>query len=281
MAASMAGRVCIVTGANSGIGLPTAEGLLRLGATVVLACRDREKGEAARAEIVRRIPGAQSEVLHLDLASLDSVRAFAREFQSRHAKLDVLVNNAGVYTRRRHVSSDGLELQFQVNYLGPFLLTNLLLDALRASAPSRIVNVSSQAHQGAKMNFEDLQGERRYSGFDAYNQSKLALVLFTYELAKRLEGTEVTVNVVHPGVIRTNLGRGEYPRAFDVIRLFLKGPEKGARTSLYVATSPALESVTGKYFAKSAEARSSPVSHDAAAAQRLWDVSATLAGISA
>ncbi len=280
MAGSMAGRICIVTGANSGIGKPTAEGLLRLGATVVLACRDVRKGEGARAEMVQTVSGANAEVLHLDLASFDSVRTFAREFQSRHPSLHVLVNNAGVYTRHRHVTSDGLELQFQVNHLGPFLLTNLLLDELRASAPSRIVNVSSQAHQGAKMNFEDLQGERRYSGFDAYNQSKLALVLFTVELAKRLEGTGITANAVHPGVIRTNLGKGEYPRGFDVIRLFLKRPEKGARTSLYVATSPALESVTGKYFAKSAEARSSPESHDGVTARRLWDISAALAGIS-
>lgn len=268
--------MCIVTGASSGIGKATARGLLRLGATVVLACRGIQKGEDARAEIARGIPDPKAEVMRLDLASLESVRAFARDFTSRYPRLDVLLNNAGVFTRGRSLTVDGLETQFQVNYLSQFLLTHLLLDTLKASAPSRIVNIASQAHQSARMDFEDLQGERRYSGFEAYNRSKLALVLFTHELARRLEGTGVTVNCVHPGVIRTSLGKGEYPRGFDVIRLFLKRPEKGAETSLYVATSPALEGVTGKYFAKSAEVRFSPASYDTALARRLWDATAAI-----
>ena len=276
----MAGRVCIVTGANSGIGRETAAGLARLGATVVLACRDPGRGEAARQEIGARTGHRDLEVLGLDLASFRSVRTFAAEAMARHPQVHILVNNAGMFRRTRSVTEDGFETQFQVNYLGPFLLTHLLLPALKAGAPSRIVNVSSSAHTGGRIDFGDLQGAREYSGFRAYGQSKLAQVLFTHELARRLDGSGITVNALHPGVIRTDLGKGEYPRAVDLLfRPFFKSPEKGARTSVYVASSPALGKMTGRYFRKMREAASSPASHDAAAERRLWDLSIRMAGL--
>jgi len=280
VASPMAGRVCIVTGASSGIGKETAAGLTRLGATVVLACRNPRKGEAVRQEILTQTGDGEVERAALDLASLRSVRAFAADAIARHPRTHVLVNNAGIFSRSRRVTEDGLESQFQVNYLGPFLLTHLLLPALEAGAPSRIVNVSSAAHTGGRIDFADLQGEREYSGFRAYNQSKLAQVLFTRELARRLEGTRVTANALHPGVIRTNLGRGEFPRAFDLlVRPFMKSPMKGARTPIFVASSPALDGVSGRYFAKMREVASSPASQDAAAARRLWDLSLRMAGL--
>jgi len=274
----MTDRVCVVTGATSGIGRGVAFQLAALGATLVLAVRNSEKGEATRKEIVERT-GARVDVVPLDLTSLRSTRAFAEMVGDHYPTLHVLVNNAGIFTRNRKVTEDGLESQFQVNHLGHFLLTALLEDALRAGAPSRIVNVSSEAHRGARINFNDLQGETRYSGYRAYGQSKLAQILFTHELDRQLDGSGVTVNAVHPGVIRTNLGRGEYPRAFDLVRRFLKGPETGARTPVYVATSPTLGGVTGRYFSNSREARSSPESYDDAVARRLWEVSFRLAGM--
>jgi len=277
----MAGRLVLVTGATSGIGAATAVGLAGMGATLALGVRDLKKGDAARKEIARETGNPPLEMPALDLASFRSIRSFAEAFNARHPRLDVLVNNAGIYTRDRHVTEDGLEAQFQVNYLGPFLLTMLLMKALKAGAPSRIVNVSSEAHRGSSIDFEDLQGERGYSGYRTYGRSKLAQILFTHELARHLQGTGVTVNALHPGVIRTNLGKGEYPRAFDAVRLFFKGPVRGARTSLYVATAPALEGVTGKYFKNKREATSSPASNDDAAARRLWEASLDLAGLRA
>src|SRR6266704_2560546 len=194
-------------------------------------------------------------------------------------RLDALVNNAGVFRRHRHVTLDGLEETFAVNYLGGFLLTHLLLDPLKASAPSRVVNVSSSAHEGSRIHFEDLQGEGRYSGFRAYGQSKLAQVLFTYELARRLDGSGVTVNACHPGVIRTNFGRDDWPWAVHLVRPFFKSPEKGAETPIYLASSPEIEGVTGKYIVKRAPRRSSPASLDVDVARRLYETSLRLAGL--
>ena len=277
----MAGKLVLITGATSGIGAATATGLARMGATLALGVRDLKKGDAIRQEIARETGNPPLEMPALDLASFRSIRKFADAFKARHARLDVLVNNAGIFNRDRHVTEDGLEAVFQVNYLGPFLLTMLLLDPLKAGAPSRIVNVSSEAHRGASIDFEDLQGERGYRGWHAYGQSKLAQILFTREFARRLLGTGVTVNVLHPGVIRTNLGKGEFPGAFDVVRIFFKGPARGARTSLYVATAPALDGVTGEYFKNSREAVPSAAAQDDAAARRLWDTSLELAGLTA
>ncbi len=278
---AFAERVWIVTGANSGIGKMTALGLARLGGTVVLACRNAERGEAAREEIVRSTGNERTSVMIIDLASQASIRSFADDFRRTHNRLDALVNNAGVFRRRRNVTVDGFEETFAVNYLGGFLHTHLLLDLLKASAPSRVVNVSSSAHEGGRIHFDDLQGEGRYSGFRAYGQSKLAQVLFTYELARRLEGTGVTVNACHPGVIRTNFGRDDWPWAVHLVRPFFKSPEKGAETPIYLAASPEVAGLTGKYVVKKEPRASSRLSQDPELQRRLYDVSLELTGLRA
>src|SRR5712691_4851798 len=273
-------RVFVVTGANSGIGKATALGLARLGGTVVMACRDATRGEAARQDIIRGSGNPHVALMIVDLAREASTRALADEFQRTYPRLDVLINNAGVYTSHREMTTDGLERQFEVNYLSGFLLTHLLLDLLKKSAPSRIVNVSSSAHMGGTIRFEDLQGERRYGGFRAYNQSKLAQVLFTRELARRLEGTGVTVNACHPGVIRTNLGIGGASMVVRFVKMFLKSPEKGAETPIYLATSPEVEGISGKYFVRNQVLAPSARAQDPAVARRLFEVSMELAHLS-
>src|SRR5712691_6995016 len=273
-------RVFLVTGANSGIGEATALGLARLGGTVVMACRSATRGEAARQDILRLSGNSKVYLGIVDLASEDSVRSFAEDFKRKYSRLDALINNAGVYTSHRDVTPDGLEQQFEVNYLSGFLLAHLLLDLLKKSAPSRIVNVSSSAHEGNTIRFEDLQSERRYSGFRAYGQSKLAQVLFTRELARRLEGTGVTVNACHPGVIRTNLAMGGSSMVVRFVKMFLKSPEKGAETPIYLAVSPEVEGITGKYFANKHVREPSRAAQDPDVARRLFDVSAALAHLS-
>jgi len=278
----IAGKVCIVTGANSGIGLVTSRQLAILGATVVMVCRDRRKGEKALEETRRRSGSGSVELMFCDMGSLASVRSLAAEFEKKHDALHVLVNNAGLANVRRSVTSDGFETTLQVNYLAPFLLTNLLLGLLKRSAPARIVNVSSIGHYGGHIDLDDLQLERNYRVMKAYSQSKLALVLFTYELARRLEGTGVTANCLHPGAVATNIwGRSLGPFSFlgGLSRLFLISPEKGAKTSVYLATSNAVEGVTGKYFDQLQEKRSSQESYDVALARRLWDRTIPLVGL--
>ena len=269
-------RISIVTGANSGIGKATALGLARIGGTVVLACRNESRAEAAREEIVAATGNENVTVELVDLANLSSIRSFVDDFQRDHDRLDVLVNNAGLFRRNRELSADGFELTFAVNYLGGFALTHWLLDLLEASAPARIVNVSSRAHEGGAIDFESFQGQGPYSGFRAYGQSKLAQVLFTYELARRCAGIRIAVNACHPGVIRTNFAAGEYPPGTGIVRRFFKSPEQGADTPIYLASSPEVEGVTGRYFAKRREAPSSPRSRDMAVAQRLYAVSEDL-----
>ncbi len=278
--ASMTGKTCLVTGANQGIGKETALGLAKLGATVVITARDRAKGEAALDDIKQRGGSDRVDLMLVDLASFDSIRQLAEEFQVRHPRLHVLVNNAGAYNTTRTLTRDGFETTFGVNHLGYFLLTRLLLDAITSSAPARIVSVSSGAHTGARMNFDDLQGERSYRGFGAYGQSKLANVLFTYELARRLEGTGVTANCLHPGVVMTGFGKnnsGMVGGLFGVFQAvakpFLLTPEKGAQTSIYLASSPEVEGVTGKYFADCREKQSNAISHDREVARKLWEIS--------
>lgn len=276
----------MITGSNSGIGRATAMGLAKMGATVIMVCRDQNKGEAARDEIVR-LSGAKKENVDLmlaDLASVESVRGLANTFLQRYQKLHVLINNAGLILGKRSVTKDGLETTFEVNYLSHFLLTNLLLEVLKASAPSRIINVSSGAHTGGHMNFDDLQGEKAYGGMRAYSQSKLAQVLFTYELARKLRGTGVTVNCVHPGLVNSNWGRssaGALSVALKFAGPFSISPEKGADTTIYLASSPEVADVTGKYFTKRKEVTSSKESYDEAESQRLWQVSLGLAKLSA
>ena len=275
----MQGKVCIVTGSNTGIGKETARGLAQRGATVVLACRDVVKAGAARDDIARSTGRTDVEVEALDLGSTASIRAFAARFKAKHDRLDVLVNNAGVWTTSRATTSDGFESIFGVNHLGTFLLTQELLPLLKSSAPSRIVVLSSALHYRGKMVWDDLQYERRkYSGTAAYNQSKLANVLFTIALARRLEGTKVTVNAVHPGVVATELARDFPSFLMKIANLFMLTPEQGAACSLHVATAPELSGVTGQYFEKSRIKAPAKASLDEAAQERLWKLSESLLG---
>lgn len=279
----LGGKICIVTGASSGIGLETARALAAMNATVVLACRSRARGEAALVNIQSNHAGSKAELMLLDLASQQSIRDFADAFTRRYDRLDVLVNNAATAPAQREVTQDGLEMQFGVNHLGPFLLTVLLLDLLKSSAPSRIVNVSSTIHKNARMNFDDLQSERGYTLFGAYGRSKLANVLFTYELARRLEGEDVTANCLHPGGVNTNLlsdMRGPLGWVVKLGMNLMLSPESGARTSVYLASSPEVAGLSGKYFIRRREAKSSARSHNVDDAKRLWEVSVGLTGLS-
>ncbi len=267
----MRGKVCLVTGSNSGIGKETALGLARLGATVVMVCRDQSKGEAAQAEIKQKSGNPSVDLLIADLSSQQSIRHLAQAVIARYPQVHILVNNAGMSPSHRAVTIDGIEKTFAVNHLAPFLLTNLLLDHVKASAPARIVTVASTAQNA--INFDDLQNEKHYSVWEVYGQSKLANILFTYELARRLEGTGVTANCLHPGVVSTNLARDLNPLFRAMARLFFTSAEKGAHNSIYVASSPEVEGRSGKYFVKQREARSSAASYDTASAQRLWQIS--------
>lgn len=277
----LAGKCCIVTGANSGIGKVVARELGRQGATVTMVCRDQGKGEAAKKEIELATGSKSIELMIADLSSLESVRNLAKTYKEKHDKLHILVNNAGLLMGKREVTADGLETTFVVNYLSQFLLTNLLLDTLKASAPSRIVNVTSDAHYQGHIDFDDLEEEKKYSPMKSYSQSKLAQVLFTHELAEKLVGTGVTVNAVHPGVVRTNWGDegGPMSIAIRLGRPFMLSPDKGAETPLYVATSPEVADISGKFFAKKKEKESSEESYNKAESKQLWEISAKLSGI--
>jgi len=268
-------KIAIVTGANTGIGKETARGLAEQGMHVVLAVRDVAKGEAAAKDI-----GGDVEVLALDLADSASIRSFARTFTAKHDRLDVLVANAGVWTRERSTTKDGFETTFGVNHLGTFLLVNELLPTIERTAPSRIVIVSSDLHYRGKMVWEDLQFEnRKYGGTSAYNQSKLANVLYANALARRLEGKNVTVNALHPGVVATELTR-ELPGFIRaVVGLFMLTPAQGARTSLHAALSDEGGEVTGAYFDKSKQKRASRAALDVAAQEKLWAISEELLGL--
>jgi retinol dehydrogenase-14 len=286
-AAPMAGRVCLVTGATSGIGKATATGLARLGADLVLVARDPAKGAATMAEIRTVTGNPRIELLQADLSSQDAVRRAAEDYRRGHDRLHVLVNNAGGYWATRHTTADGLELTFALNHLAYFLLTNLLLDLLRAGAPARVVNVTSSAQALGDIHFDDLQFERRYRGQAAYNQSKLANVLFTYELARRLDGAGVTVNCLAPGVTRTNFGREDSGPVMRLLtplgRPFMRSPEEGAATAVWLASSPEAEGVTGRYYlrrrGRPTPRRSSRRSYDPELARRLWRVSEELTGL--
>jgi NAD(P)-dependent dehydrogenase (short-subunit alcohol dehydrogenase family) len=281
---SMQGKVCLITGATSGIGKATALGLARAGANVVLVARNAEQGETIRAEIRNQSGNEAIELLIADLSSQVAIRQLAHDFLARHQTLHVLINNAGVMMGQRSTTVDGIETMLAVNYLAPFLLTNLLLTVIKASAPARIINVAS-VPANVKINFADLQATRKYSGFGQYQHTKLALVLFTYELARRLQGTGVTVNCLHPGTVNTNILRNPPPliglaAKIPLASLIFISPERGAETSLYLATSPEVEQVTGKYFIKKKEARSAKESYDEQVAQRLWRVSEEMTQLS-
>jgi NAD(P)-dependent dehydrogenase (short-subunit alcohol dehydrogenase family) len=279
----MKGKICLVTGATSGIGRETALGLAERGATVIVHGRDAARGREAVADIARRSGRTDVSLLVADLSSQAEVRRLAADLRAKHDKLHVLVNNAGIITPKRTTTVDGLETQLAVNHLAPFLLTHLLLDVLKASGPARVVTVSSQVERFGTINFDDLGIEKRpYERLDAYNQSKLANILFTTELARRLAGTSVTANCLHPGVIGTNLLVAFEGRPSLLKFMTYRGrptPKEGAVTSLFVATSPTLDGVTGKYFRESAESWPSPKALDAVTAQRLWEVSEKLTRI--
>lgn len=281
---AMAGRTVLVTGGTSGIGKATALGLAAMGAHVAITGRDRERTEHAAREI-RAAGGGHVELFVADLSSQVEVRRLAGEVLRSLSRIDVLVNNVGGYWNTRHITADGLERTFALNHLAPFLLTGLLLDRLERSAPARIVTVSSGAQAMGRIDFDDLHGARSYSGSRAYDQSKLANVMFTYELARRLRGSAVTANSLHPGVVSTSFG-AEDPALVQrllvpFLRPFMKSPAQGAATSIHLASAPDLDQVTGRYFADSAPARSSERSYDEAVAARLWQVSADLVGLTA
>jgi NAD(P)-dependent dehydrogenase (short-subunit alcohol dehydrogenase family) len=280
----MVGKTVLVTGSTGGIGRATAVGLAMMGAHLAIAGRQRGSIEFAAAEI-GAAGGGQVETFVADLSSQAEVRRMAAEVLERLPRIDVLVNNVGGYWNTRQVTVDGLELTFALNHLAPFLLTNLLLDRLEHSAPARVVTVSSKAHTSGRIDFDDLQGERSYSGARAYSQSKLANVLFTAELARRLQATSVTANALHPGVVRTSFGAedpGRVQRLFTpYMRRFMKSPDEGATTSIHLSTAPELDQVTGRYFADKEPKKSSKRSYEEIAAARLWQVSADLVGLPA
>jgi NAD(P)-dependent dehydrogenase (short-subunit alcohol dehydrogenase family) len=277
----MEGKIVLITGGTSGIGKAAATALAAMGAEVVVTGRNRERGEAALAEIRRASDSEKVSLVLADLSVQAEVRRLAGTFRERHDRLDMLVNNAGLIQSRRTETPDGIELTLAVNHLAPFLLTNLLLDLLEKSAPSRVITVSSEARRGAKIDFDDLQSERRYRAFPVYGMTKKANILFTYELAERLEGTGVVANCVHPGGVNTNFGddnRSPGILLFRAFKPFMRTPEQGADTVIYLAASPEAAEMNGKYLTDREEV--SPAEpRDAVAQKRLWEVSEALTNL--
>jgi NAD(P)-dependent dehydrogenase (short-subunit alcohol dehydrogenase family) len=278
----MKGKICIVTGSNSGIGKETVLSLAKMGAHVVMVVRNQERGEKARLEIVKQIGDKSIDLMICDLSSMDSIRRFAEEFKRKHDRLDVLVNNAGAMFNKREVTQESFERTLAVNYLGPFLLTHELLDLLKSSAPSRIINVSSGLAKNGKVCLDDLQSEKNYRGTKAYSQvrapvyanTKLMVMMFTYELSRRLKGTGVTANVLMPGFVATNLGKNSGSLSsslmFKMVRPMQVNAKRGAETSVYLASSDEVKDVTGKCFAKKKEVMTCPASYDEELQKQLW-----------
>ena len=277
----MQGKVCVITGATSGIGLIAAERLAAQGARLVLVGRDKARGEAALARMKERAPGARLAIHYADLSLLAEMERLAATIAASEPRIDVLINNAGAMFSRRSVTADGLERTFALNHMAYFVLSNRLRDRLAAAAPARIVSVASAAHRGNTLDFGDLQSARSYRGFTVYGRSKLANILFTRELARRLAGTGVTANCLHPGFVATRFGDnsdGFIRVAIGVAKnLFAISPEKGAETIVYLASSPEVAGVSGGYFARSRPATPTAAAQDDAAARRLWEESAKLA----
>jgi len=282
MSNSINGKICIITGANSGIGKATALGLAKLGAKVVMLCRIKTRGEEAQNEIITKSGNRSIDLLLADLSSQSSIRQFVLEFEKKYDKLDVLINNAGVNPSKRYETIDGIEKAFAINTLAPFLLTNLLLPILKNSVHARIINVAS-AVQSKSINFENLQLKKHFRSWKAYSQSKTALIVITYEFARRLSGTGVTCNCLHPGAVKSNINRdykGIIKFFTKLFFCFAKSPKKGAETSIYLASSQDVEKISGKYFIDKKEEKSKDITYNTDIAKRLWDVCADLTNIS-
>ena len=279
----MLGKICMVTGATAGIGKVTATALATQGAKLVIVGRNQQKTGITVQQIVSKTGNESVEYLLADFADLQQVRDLATAFKDRHSRLDVLVNNAGAFFNSRHETPYGVEITFLVNHLAPFLLTNLLLSNMQNGAPARIVNVSSDGHKQGTMDFDDLGFKKGYFGMNAYGRSKLANILFTYELARRLGDSSVTVNALHPGHVATDIWKTNFPFIGPalkwIIGLFALTPEEGADNTIYLASSPEVEGITGKYYVKHEPVESSPISHDEKVAQSLWEVSENLVGL--
>jgi len=281
MSTSIKGKVCIVTGANSGIGKATALGLAKLEAHVIMLCRDKSRGEDAQTEIISESGNESIDLLLADLSSQQSIRHFVSQFQKKYDKLNILINNAGVNPSKRYETVDGIEKTFAINTLAPFLLTNLLLSTLKNSIPSRLINVASKV-QSRSINFENLQFKKYFRSWKAYSQSKTALILLTYEFARRLKGSGITVNCLHPGGVKTNITRdykGIIKFFTKIIFSFAKSPEEGAETSIYLASSPDVENISGKYFFEKKQARSKEITYNESIAERLWNVCTDLTNL--
>ncbi len=278
----MGGKTVLVTGGTSGIGKATAVALAAMGADVVVSGRDPKRGGLALEEIRAYSTGGSVELVLADLAVQSEVRRLAGEFRERYGRLDVLINNAGLVQSTRIETPDGIETTLAVNHLAPFLLTNLLLDLLEQSAPSRVVTVSSEAQRWGSIDFDDLQSRRKYQGFPVYGMTKLANIMFTYELAERLEGTGVTATCMHPGTVNTRFAannRGLAALLFRAFKPFMRSPERGADTLIYLASSPEVEGMTGKYFSDRKLKTASKVAYDPSARRKLWEVSKELTGL--
>ncbi len=278
----MGGKTVLITGGTSGIGKATAVAVAAMGADVVVVGRNPERGEAAVEEIRAQSHGEDVELILADLSVQSEVRRLADEFQERHDRLDVLANNAGLVQSKRTETEDGIETTLAINHLAPFLLTNLLLERLEESAPSRVITVSSEAQRWGNMDFEDIQSTRKYRGFPVYGMTKLANIMFTYELAERLKGTGVTANCLHPGPVSTNFGKnngGPMALFFRLGKPFMRSPEQGADTLIWLAVSPDVEGVSGKYFSDRKEIEAKEIAYDEGARRRLWEVSEDLTGL--
>lgn len=275
-------KICLVTGANSGIGKEIAIGLAKSGAHVIMVCRDLERGQTALEEIKMTSGSKSIDLLIADLSSRAQIRSLTKKIYERYLTLHVLINNAGLVLSKKTFSADGIEMTLATNHLGPFLLTSLLLNLLEKSAPSRIINISSAIHKWAKIDLADLQYEdRKYQFMKAYAQSKLLMNIATFELARRLNGTEIAVNCVHPGAVKTNLGSNSANNIVlklidKAIKLFFMTPEQAAKPILDLALSPDLGSITGKYFAKGRSIPSSPITYDSVLAKEVWGISEKL-----
>ncbi|MFW9968579.1 MAG: SDR family oxidoreductase [Candidatus Odinarchaeota archaeon] len=277
----MKGKVCIITGANSGIGKATALGLAKLDAHVVLLCLDKSRGEEAQLEIRNKSGNELITLLLADLSSQQSIRQFVKEFQKNFDQLHVLINNAGVNPNKRYETVDGLEKTFAINTLAPFLLTNLFIPILKNSIPSRVINIAS-AVQSKSINFENLQSEKHYRSWKAYSHSKTALIILTYEFARRLSGSGITVNCLHPGAVKSNITRdytGVIKFFTKLFFSFAKSPEEGAETPIYLASSPNVENLSGKFFIDKKESKSKDITYDKNVAKRLWDVCSELTNL--